>query len=139
VKSGFQDCPSKITVDSNVTCSMLFLMSPAPKLRRFKWSSKDTKTSKVSEINNSYEFIPRISIIIFYANLTLRDTETILRRNLIHQEPDHPGTFIYENGPSDDHDTNGKGKNSYLVFHLDSIVYWKYPLCSSQLADKNIH
>jgi hypothetical protein len=66
--------------------------------------SHDTKTSKVSERDNPHDFILRTSIMHFYPNLTLKDTGTMLRRNLkknqnyigqeFHQKPDHPSTFM---------------------------------------------
>jgi hypothetical protein len=39
-------------------------------------------------------FTLRISIMHFYQNLALKDTVTMLRRNLKKSEPDHPSTFM---------------------------------------------
>jgi hypothetical protein len=44
--------------------------------------SNDTKASKVSEKDNPHDFILRTSFMHFYSNLTLRDTGTMLTRNL---------------------------------------------------------
>jgi hypothetical protein len=44
--------------------------------------SHDTKASKVSDKDYPHDFILRTSIMHFYPNLTLKDTGTMLRRNL---------------------------------------------------------
>jgi hypothetical protein len=44
--------------------------------------SHDTKASKVSEKANTIDLTLRISVTHFYPSLTLRDTGTMLRRNL---------------------------------------------------------
>jgi hypothetical protein len=42
----------------------------------------DTKTSKVSDKDNSHDFYPKNFNHEFYLNLNFKDTATILRRNL---------------------------------------------------------
>jgi hypothetical protein len=44
--------------------------------------SHDTKASKVSEKVNPHDFYPKNFNHAFYPNLTLKDTGTMLRRNL---------------------------------------------------------
>jgi hypothetical protein len=57
-------------------------VSCASKISSPSVHSHDTKISKVSEKDKPHDFTLRASIIHFYPNLTLKDTGTMIRRNL---------------------------------------------------------
>jgi hypothetical protein len=75
----------------------------APVKFLLQFFSHDTKTSKVSEKDKQHDFYPKNFIMNFYSILSLRDTGSMLKRNLekirinhqkLYQEPDQPTTFM---------------------------------------------
>jgi hypothetical protein len=69
-------------IGSTISTRSMKVFSCASKISSLSVLSHDTKTSKVSEKDNPHDFILRTSIMHFYPNLILRDTGTMLRRNL---------------------------------------------------------
>jgi hypothetical protein len=55
--------------------------------------SHDTKTPKLSEKDSLHDFYPKSFNHAFFSKLTLRDTGTLLRRNL-KREPENPSIFM---------------------------------------------